>query len=389
MALQSMFEALSAGLNLMPFETKDEDREIYRFPLGEVPETLMDLSLATLPSMNKLCDDLERVHDLLQEAVAGNLDWEKAFEAEDWLLPVGQLQSRALATKALLEDYASGAKQQRRYARWLNRNSYDVEMVSAPIEPGHILQEVLWQRCYGAVCTSATITALGRFDRFIERVGLPAEVPTLVIASPFNYPEIATFHVPSMQSDPRDFEAHSAEITELLPELLKREESALVLFTSWRQLNAVVKALPDKLSDGLLVQGDGSKQALIVEHKRRVDGKEGSYLFGLASFSEGLDLPGAYCRHVIIVKLPFAVPDDPIDQAIAEWAEARGRNAFYEISVPDAALKLVQACGRLIRHEKDFGTITMLDKRIVTQRYGRALIESLPPFRLDLPSNMP
>jgi ATP-dependent DNA helicase DinG len=230
---------------------------------------------------------------------------------------------------------------------------------------------------------------LGRFDRFIERVGLPAEVPTLVIASPFNYPEIATFHVPSMQSDPRDFEAHSAEITELLPELLKREESALVLFTSWRQLNAVVKALPDKLSDGLLVQGDGSKQALIVEHKRRVDGKEGSYLFGLASFSEGLDLPGAYCRHVIIVKLPFAVPDDPIDQAIAEWAEARGRNAFYEISVPDAALKLVQACGRLIRHEKDFGTITMLDKRIVTQRYGRALIESLPPFRLDLPSNMP
>ena len=148
-----------------------------------------------------------------------------------------------------------------------------VEMVSAPIEPGHILQEVLWQRCYGAVCTSATITALGRFDRFIERVGLPAEVPTLVIASPFNYPEIATFHVPSMQSDPRDFEAHSAEITELLPELLKREESALVLFTSWRQLNAVVKALPDKLSDGLLVQGDGSKQALIVEHKRRLMGK--------------------------------------------------------------------------------------------------------------------
>jgi ATP-dependent DNA helicase DinG len=386
-ALQSMFEALSAGLNIMPFEAKDDDREIYRFPLGDVPETLMDLSLATLPSMNKLCDDLERVHELLQEAVAGNLDWEKAFEAEDWLLPVGQLQSRALATKALLEDYASGAKQQRRYARWLNRNSYDVEMVSAPIEPGHILQDVLWQRCYGAVCTSATITALGRFDRFIERVGLNEGVPTLVIASPFNYPEIATFHVPSMHSDPRDFEAHSAEITELLPGLLKREESALVLFTSWRQLNAVVKALPSKLSESLLVQGDGSKRALIVEHKRRIDAKERSCLFGLASFSEGLDLPGAYCRHVIIVKLPFAVPDDPIDQAIAEWAEARGRNAFYEISVPDAALKLVQACGRLIRHEKDFGTITMLDKRIVTQRYGRALIESLPPFRLDLPAN--
>ncbi|MEM7003039.1 MAG: helicase C-terminal domain-containing protein, partial [Pseudomonadota bacterium] len=90
------------------------------------------------------------------------------------------------------------------------------------------------------------------------------------------------------------------------------------------------------------------------------------------------------CRHVIIIKLPFAVPDDPIDQAMAEWAEAQGKNAFYEISVPDAALKLIQACGRLIRHENDFGRITMLDKRIVTQRYGRALLDSLPPFRREL-----
>ena len=159
-----------------------------------------------------------------------------------------------------------------------------------------------------------------------------------------------------------------------------------MLFTSWRQLNAVVKALPEDLAEGLLVQGDGSKQALIAEHRRRIDEGEASHLVGVASFSEGLDLPGDYCRHVVIVKLPFAVPDDPIDQAIAEWAEAQGRNAFYEISVPDAALKLVQACGRLIRHERDYGTVTMLDKRIVTQRYGRALIESLPPFRLDIAS---
>jgi ATP-dependent DNA helicase DinG len=108
----------------------------------------------------------------------------------------------------------------------------------------------------------------------------------------------------------------------------------------------------------------------------------------VASFSEGLDLPGDYCRHVVIVKLPFSVPDDPVDQAIAEWAEAQGRNPFYEISVPDASLKLVQACGRLIRSESDYGTISMLDKRIVTQRYGKALIESLPPFRLDLPTSV-
>ncbi len=383
-ALGDIFTGLSQALAILPMEPRDEDREIYRFPLGEVPQTIADLCVASLPGMERLCDSIERFHELLSDAVAGNQDWEKAFEAEDWLLPLGQLQNRALATRALLQDYAYGVEQTYRCARWVARNQYDVEMVSAPIEPGHILREVLWQRCYGAVCTSATLTALGRFERFLERSGLPPETPTASIVSPFNYPEIATFHVPSMRSDPRDFDAHSEEVTRLLPDLLNREKSALVLFTSWRQLNAVTKALPQAVSDGLLVQGDGSKQALIVEHRRRIDEGERSHLVGLASFSEGLDLPGDYCRHVVIVKLPFAVPDDPVDQAIAEWAEAQGRNPFYEISVPDAALKLVQACGRLIRHERDYGTVTMLDKRIVTQRYGRALIDSLPPFRLDI-----
>lgn len=386
-ALSSHLYALSDGLNTLPFESKDDDREVYRFPQGDIPGTLMDLAMAALPSLGKLCDILEQAHEQLQEAVAGNSDWTNAYEAEDWLVPIGQLQSRALATRALFEDYALGAARPRRYARWLNRTPYDVEMVSAPIEPGNILQEVLWDRCYGALCTSATITALGRFDRFIERVGLDPSVSTMVIQSPFNYPEVATFHVPPMRSDPRDFDAHTEEVIALIPELLKRHVSALVLFTSWRQLNAVIGGLDKALAEELLVQGEGSKQALLAEHRRRIDDGQPSYLFGVASFSEGLDLPGDYCRHVVIVKLPFSVPDDPVDQAIAEWAEAQGRNPFYEISVPDASLKLVQACGRLIRSESDYGTISMLDKRIVTQRYGKALIQSLPPFRLDLPAS--
>jgi ATP-dependent DNA helicase DinG len=157
-----------------------------------------------------------------------------------------------------------------------------------------------------------------------------------------------------------------------------------VLFTSWRQLNAVLRQLPDDFAAGLQVQGQGAKQALLEAHRAAVDRGERSCLVGLASFAEGLDLPDDYCRHVVVVKLPFAVPDDPVDQAIAEWAEAHGRNAFYEISVPDAALRLVQACGRLIRHEGDYGRISLLDRRIVTQRYGRALLDSLPPYRRQL-----
>ena len=107
-------------------------------------------------------------------------------------------------------------------------------------------------------------------------------------------------------------------------------------------------------------------------------------LFGLASFAEGVDLPGAYCEHVVIAKIPFAVPDDPVEAALAEWIEARGGNPFMEIAVPDASLKLIQACGRLLRTEQDRGVITLLDRRLVTQRYGKAILNALPPFRREI-----
>ena len=380
--LRGLLEALGEELQLLEFQVRDENLETCRFPLGEVPEALKQAADATIPAMEKIESDLDLVHTLLQNAVSGEVTWEKAHEAEDWLVPVAQLQMRTSASLALMRDYASGSPY--RHARWVNRTGFDVEMISAPIEPGYILDEVLWQRAYAAICTSATLSALGRFDRFIERTGLSPDTIQVRIPSPFNYQEIVSFCVPAMQSDPRDFDAHSAEVAELLPELVAQEKSALVLFTSWRQLNAVVKALPDTLSEELLIQGEAAKQVLIRTHRNKIDKGEHSTLVGLASFSEGLDLPGDYCRHVIMIKLPFAVPDDPVDQAMAEWAEARGRNAFYEISVPDAALKLIQACGRLIRHEEDYGRISLLDKRIITQRYGRTLLESLPPYKLNL-----
>ena len=380
--LRERIEAFADGLTALEFEVRDEELETHRFPMGDVPDDLRELAGAALPHLGKLAESIERAHELVNGAVAGEVIWENGHEAEDWLVPVGQLQTRALGTLALFEDYARDSEYL--HARWINRTAMDLEVVSAPIEPGHILAEVLWDRAFGAICTSATLTALGRFDRFMERSGLPSQVMRVKIPSPFDFPNIATFHVPPMVSDPRDFDAHTEEITRLLPELMGHAPSALVLFTSWRQLNAVVKGLPDDLNDRLLVQGESAKQVLLKEHRRRIDAGEASYLLGLASFSEGVDLPDDYCRHVIIIKIPFAVPDDPIDRAMAEWAESRGRNAFYEISVPDAALKLVQACGRLIRHEHDHGRITMLDNRIVKQRYGRALLESLPPYDYQL-----
>ena len=296
---------------------------------------------------------------------------------------VGQLKTRALAIAALLEDYAIADAEPGIRARWVNRHDEDVELVSAPIQPGHLLASELWSSCYGAICTSATLTAMGRFDRFIERAGLTG-MTTLRIPSPFDFPRIASLHVPDMDSEPGDFTGHSQEVAQRLPGLVENDCSALILFTSWRQLHAVLDLLDETLTSKLQVQGQGSKQSLLEAHRSAIDAGQDSYLVGLASFAEGVDLPDDYCRHVIIVKLPFAVPDDPLDQAMAEWIESQGRNAFYDISVPDAAVKLVQACGRLIRHEKDWGRITLLDRRIVTKSYGRALIDSLPPYRLEV-----
>lgn len=382
-ALKTLHGAAAA----LEFVPRDDTLEIHRFPLGRVPEALVQGAAAALEPMADLAADLGQIHGLLQDVLAGDLTWQNGHEAEDWLPVLGQQQGRALAAVALLRDYAGSADGDGgagMHARWANRTEFDVELVSAPLQPGALLRRHLWERAFAAVCTSATLTALGSFQRFFDRAGLDGSTAALTIASPFDFPNIATFTVPAMASDPRDFQGHSDEVAALLPGLVGDDVSALVLFTSWRQLNEVRRQLPDDLLELLRFQGDASKQALLDAHRAAVDRGERSVLVGLASFAEGLDLPDDYCRHVVIVKLPFAVPEDPLDQAMAEWAEAQGRNPFFEIAVPDAALRLVQACGRLIRHEGDHGRITLLDRRILTQRYGRTLLDSLPPYRMDL-----
>ena len=126
-----------------------------------------------------------------------------------------------------------------------------------------------------------------------------------------------------------------------------------------------------------------SKPEILRTHCERVDDGKNSSIFGLNSFSEGIDLPSDYCRHIIIAKLPFSVPNDPLSAALSEWVEARGGNSFMEVNVPEASVRLIQACGRLLRTEQDSGRITLLDTRLVTRRYGRAILDALPPFKLE------
>ncbi|MEJ2089201.1 MAG: helicase C-terminal domain-containing protein [Gammaproteobacteria bacterium] len=327
-------EGIEGEAQTLSFEPRDENLEISRFKLGEVPEEIAHGAGKALEVFAEFARELDRAHEVLTRVQEGKLEWERGFEAEDWLPALGQLQSRAMAVARLLEAYSGSDAELGMQARWANRYADDVELVRTPIEPGPLLAHAFWSRCHSAVLTSATLTAAGSFARFLERAGLTGR-PALRIESPFDFPRLASFSVPPMRSEPGDFQAHTEEVAELLP-------------------------------------------AEDVAADRQ------SVLFGLASFAEGVDLPDDLCRHVVIVKLPFSVPDDPLDQAIAEWAESQGRNPFYELSVPDAALKLVQACGRLVRHEEDWGRITLLDRRIVTKRYGRDLLASLPPYRFEL-----
>ena len=364
------------------------DEQQLRFPLGRVPEVLQPLAAGLAAQFQQLATGLAKIEHRLAEALEEDDAGLDKNEIETWHLSLGALLSRAESTLALWQEYAvSGEGEVPPKARWItlldSGGQFGFDLRCSPILAADILEEYLWSRAAGVVVTSATITALRSFERFILHSGVPREAAFKAVASPFDYSR-ATLSVPAMDCDPGDAEAHTAAIVALLPGLLDPGEASLVLFSSRRQMQEVCDGVHDGLGTTILMQGDGSKQEILRQHREAVDGGRGSIIFGLASFAEGVDLPGAYCRHVVIAKIPFAVPDSPIEAALAEWVEAQGRNAFMEISVPDAALKLVQASGRLLRSEQDSGRVTLLDRRILTRRYGQAILDSLPPFRQDL-----
>ena len=362
-----------------------EATRTHRFPLGEVPKPLAELAKPLGEAFASCGEVLEGLREALEQVLAGDLAWDNAAFAEAWLPVMANLAGRAEGGRTLFQDYAVGSTQA---ARWATRLAFesgeDIELTTAPLDPGDILRESLWEGCHAAIATSATLCAVGTFDSFLEKAGIAPGAALTRIPSPFDFRNIATFSVPPMRSDPRDADAHTDEIAALLPELLALEPSALVLFTSWRQFRLVTDALPEDVRERCLLQDEAAKRRLLADHRSAVDAGEPSYLFGLASFAEGLDLPGDYCRHVILAKLPFAVPDNPVDEALSEWLEAQGRNPFFDLAVPETSLRLVQACGRLIRHESDRGRITLLDRRIATHRYGESLLAALPPYRLEL-----
>ena len=363
----------------------DERQSHYRFPGGMLPEALRQTAEELYRCFDRLSALLDKMVEEVNEAMEDAHSPVPKVDLERHYPVLGTWQARAEANRELWHSYAvADIEGEVPKARWLTPveagMGVDIEVCSSPILAADTLAKSLWYRCCGAVVTSATLAALGRFDRFRMRAGTPKDSQYAQMPSPFDFSQ-ATLEVPASAVEAGDALRHTDALVNNLPELLDPSEASLVLFSSRRQMLDVHERLPESWRERILIQGELSKQAMLDAHRARVDDGQGSVLFGLASFAEGVDLPGDYCRHVVIAKLPFAVPDDPIEAALAEWVEARGGNAFMEITVPDASLKLIQACGRLLRSESDRGRITLLDRRIVTKRYGKAILNSLPPFR--------
>jgi len=389
--LQLLFEAAGELLREGAFMQKTgrmDDQggnSQYRFPGGDCTADLRQQAAILHGEFAQLTQYLsDRVEDMQQDMAEADVDTKE--ELEYWYPVVTSHLARADANRLLWQDYMkTDQPEQPPQARWItlfeDQAGGEMQLSASPVSIDSQLRQLLWERAWAAVLTSATLAIHGDFTLFARKTGLREDARYRVLPSPFDYEKQGLLQVPPMSVDPRQADAHTEAVAERLPTLLAGDQAALVLFTSWRQMNRVQEQVEADFAEGLIVQGELGKGEILRLHRERVDAGETSIIFGLASFAEGIDLPGKYCTHVVITKIPFAVPDDPITATYGEWLESRGHNAFMEISVPEAILKLKQACGRLIRTEQDTGKVTILDSRLLKQRYGRQILKALPAFR--------
>jgi ATP-dependent DNA helicase DinG len=256
------------------------------------------------------------------------------------------------------------------------RGRQNVFLQATPIDVGPILRECLWSKLECAVLTSATLAVGGGFEYIRQRLGLE-HARESVLPSHFDYESQALLYVPPDLPDPRapQFTAKAAERIRRLLEITRGR--AFVLFTSYAQMNDIYQRLLGEVEFPILRQGDAPKSALLEEFRLTPN----AVLFATSSFWQGVDVQGEQLSCVIIDRLPFAVPSDPVVAARVKAIDADGGNAFFQYQVPAAVITLKQGFGRLIRSLHDRGLLVLLDNRILKKQYGRVFVESLPNYK--------
>jgi ATP-dependent DNA helicase DinG len=264
---------------------------------------------------------------------------------------------------------------ERNYVYWFERRGKGVFLAATPIDVSEILREKLFDQFDTVVLTSATLAVAGHFDFLKQRLGLQA-VTERVLPHEFDFREQALLYLPEALPDVRhaSFPTHAAEEIARLLEIT--EGRAFCLFTSYVQMRDAFERVRSKVGFPLLLQGTAPRSVLLERFKTTPN----AVLFATASFWQGVDVPGEQLSCVIIDRLPFAVPSDPIVAARVRALKEDGRDAFAEYQVPEAVLALKQGFGRLIRSRSDRGILAILDTRIQRMRYGKIFLESLPDY---------
>ncbi len=286
------------------------------------------------------------------------------------------LERRGKELLELLSAIAFPDPQNTSYVYWYERRERSVALAMTPIEVAEHLQTTLYAGVSWCVMTSATLSSGGDFRYLRQRLGLPETTPTLRLHSPFDYAGKTVLYVPENNFPIPSAQEYQEAACDTAYRLLEQSQGhGLVLCTSFRGMEAMADYLEMRLTVPLLVQGEGSKHALLEEFRRTKQ----SVLIAVASFWEGVDIPGDALRCVIIDKLPFEVPSDPVIQARIQAITEKGGKPFFEFQIPRAILTLRQGVGRLMRSIDDWGILGILDVRLFSKGYGRTFLQSLPP----------
>ena len=265
--------------------------------------------------------------------------------------------------------------EEKSYVYWYERRGRGVFLAATPIDVSEILREQLFERFDTVILTSATLAVGGRFDYLKQRLGvLPANES--VLPQEFDYATQALLYLPPGLPDVRHPSFAPAAADEIVRLLEISQGRAFCLFTSNAQMKDLYERVSGRVGFPLLLQGTAPRSVLL----ERFRSTPNAVLFATASFWQGVDVPGAQLSCVIIDKLPFAVPSDPIVAARVRALQEDGRNAFAEYQVPEAVLALKQGFGRLIRSKTDRGILSILDNRIQRMQYGKIFLESLPQY---------
>jgi len=332
-----------------------------RYPLAE----LMARQSSWASEVEGVASGLDQLTDLLAAQAGSGEVWD-------------MLSKRAVELAANLRHICfpeeSGAGNS--FVHWYERRERTITLSATPVRIAAELEKTLYSSVQSCVMTSATLSAGGNFSYIKERLGLDAEAVTLQFHSPFDYEGRTLLYVPEKDfPEPAD-PTYNDKICQQVLEILRISQGrALILFTSFKTMDMMAEFLESHLSYPVLVQGRASRQALLSRFKETTD----SVLLAVASFWEGVDVPGDSLSCVIIDKLPFEVPSDPVIQARIQVITDGGGKPFFDFQVPRAILTLRQGVGRLMRATTDCGVIAIMDVRLFSKGYGRTFRASLPP----------